>query len=141
MKFKYANIDELLSSRGFLAFFAFALACALWVYVVGNRNEEIAKEYEVRLEFLNPPNGLALFPSSRVALVTLYGERRAMNSLQSSRLVSEVDLKGLRAGRHSLPVMFKAPAKTTVTQITPKDVEVELVRLTNKELVVKILPP
>ena len=59
---KYTNLDDWLSSRGFLTFFAFALAFALWLYVVGNRNEEIAKEYEVRLEFLNPPAG---WPFSR----------------------------------------------------------------------------
>lgn len=138
---KYTNLDDWLSSRGFLTFFAFALAFALWLYVVGNRNEEIAKEYEVRLEFLNPPSGLALFPSVRSALIALNGERRAMNSLQTSKLVSEVDLKGLGAGRHSLPILFKAPPKTAVTQISPKDVEVELARLTEKELKVRVLPP
>ena len=135
------NLDWLLSSKGFLIFFSLFLSVALWFFVVGNRNEEIAKTYEVRLEFLNPPSDLALFPSVKNVAITLNGERRAINSLQPSQLTSEVDLKGLKEGRHTVPIKFKAPSRTTVTQIVPKDAEIELARLIDKELKVRALPP
>lgn len=141
LKNKYANLDTLLSSRGCLLFFSLLLSAALWFFVVGNRNEEIAKTFEVRLEFLNPPSDLALFPSVKTVVITLNGERRAINALQTSQLVSEVDLKGLVEGRHTVPIKFKAPSRMTVAQIVPKDVEVELARLIDKELKVKVLPP
>ena len=137
----YAHLDDWLSSRSFLVVFSLVLSFILWFYVVGNRNEEIAKTYEVRLDFLNPPSDLALFPSVRTVVVTLNGERRAMNVLQNSQLTSEVDLKGLGAGRHTVPIHFKAPSRMNVAQIVPKDVEIELVRMIDKELKVKILPP
>lgn len=138
---KYSDISELFSSRYFLAVFSLFLAVALWFYIVGNRNEEIAKTYEVRLEFLNPPAELTLFPSVRAVVITLNGERRAINALDPSRLVSEVDLKGLSEGRHTLPINFKAPSRMTVAQLVPKDVEVELARMIDKDLKVKVLPP
>jgi len=141
LKNKYANLDSWLSSKGFLLFFSLFLSIALWFFVVGNRNEEIAKTYEVRLEFLNPPSDLALFPSVKTVVITLNGERRAINALQTSQLVSEVDLKGLTEGRHTVPIKFRAPSRTTVAQIVPKDVEVELARLIDKDLKVKVLPP
>ncbi|MGI6075329.1 MAG: YbbR-like domain-containing protein [Pyramidobacter sp.] len=141
MKNSYFNLDSLLSSKGFLIFFSLFLSVALWFFVVGNRNEEIAKTYEVRLEFLNPPSDLALFPSVKTVAITLNGERRAINALQPSQLISEVDLKGLNEGRHNVPIKFKAPSRTTVTQIVPKDVEIELARLIDKELKVRALPP
>lgn len=136
-----ARLDDWLSSRSFLVVVSLILSFVLWFYVVGNRNEEIAKTYEVRLDFLNPPADLALFPSVRTVVVTLNGERRAMNVLQNSQLTSEVDLKDLSAGRHTVPIHFKAPSRMNVAQIVPKDVEIELARMIDKELKVKILPP
>ena len=136
-----ACLDDWLSSRVFLIVFSLILSFVLWFYVVGNRNEEIAKTYEVRLDFLNPPADLALFPSVRAVVVTLNGERRAMNVLQNSQLTAEVDLKNLGAGRHTVPIHFKAPSRMNVAQIVPKDVEIELARMIDKELKVKILPP
>lgn len=138
---KYGSLDEWLSSRNFLRCFSLLLALALWLYVVGDRNEEMVKEYEVRLEFLNPPAGLTLLPSSRSVYVTLNGERRAMSVIQSSVLVSDVDLKGLAAGKYRLPVRFSAPTRTTMTQLTPSTVEVELVRFADKEIPVVVKPP
>lgn len=129
------------SSRTFLLISSFLMALGLWFYVVGNRNEEIAKTYEIRLEFLNPPAELALFPSVRTVVVTLNGERRAMNALEPEAMVSEVDLKGLGPGRHSVPIHFRAPARMTVAQIVPKDIEVELARMMDKPLAVRVLPP
>ncbi len=141
MKNKFYSLDEWLVSKKFLCVFSLLLAFMLWFYVVGNRNEEIAKTYEVQLGFLNPPAELALFPSVRTIVITLNGERRVINTLETGQLVTEVDLKDLEEGRHTLPVHFKVPSRVSVAQIVPRDVEVELARIIDKDLKVKVLPP
>ena len=126
------------SSR--MAIFAAALVIAfsLWGYHAGNRNEEIAKTFEVRLELRNPPAELRAFPLTETVSITLRGERRAVNALDT--LDASVDLKGLEAGLHSLPVQFKTPLRMTA-QVNPRDIEVRLVRMVDRELAVKAVPP
>ncbi len=141
MKIKFNSLDEWLSSKKFLCVLSLFLSLMLWFYVVGNRNEEIAKTFEVPLGFLNPPTELALFPSVRTAVITLNGERRAINTLDPSQLVTEVDLRGLGEGRHTLPIRFKVPSRMSVAQIVPRDLEVELARIIEKDLMVTVLPP
>ncbi len=141
MKINFNSLDEWLTSKKFLCVFSLLLSFMLWFYVVGNRNEEIAKTFEVPLGFLNPPAELALFPSVRTAVVTLNGERRAINTLDPSQLVTEVDLRGLGEGRHTLPIRLKVPSRMTVAQIVPRDLEVELARIIEKDLMVTVLPP
>ncbi len=141
MKIKFNSLDEWLTSKKFLCVFSLLLSFMLWFYVVGNRNEEIAKTFEVPIGFLNPPAELSLFPSVRTAVITLNGERRAINTLDPSQLVTEVDLRGLGEGRHTLPIRFKVPSRMSVAQITPKDLEIELARIIEKDLMVRVLPP
>ncbi len=137
----YTDLERWFSSKFFLKALALVLALALWGYVVGDRNEEMMANFDVRLEFLNPPTGLVVSPSARSVSVTLMGERRVIASLDSLALASDVDLRGLAAGRYQLPVRFVTPHRTVVTQMTPSTVEVELFRVLEKQLPVQVVPP
>lgn len=129
-----------LSSRMFILAISLVVAFTLWGYHASNRNEEIAKTYEVRLEMHNPPAELRAFPSTETVSVTINGERRAVNALENFPLAASVDLKDLDAGVHSLPVHFRTPFRMR-SQINPKDIEVKLVRMVDKDLKVAVVPP
>ena len=79
MKFKWKQISGRLSSKSFLWFVSFALALSMWFLVVGNRNEEIAKTFEIPLLISNPPAGLNAYRKVQTVSVTLTGRRRAVN--------------------------------------------------------------
>ncbi|MBP3848165.1 MAG: hypothetical protein J6D22_00290, partial [Pyramidobacter sp.] len=141
MKIKLKRFSEQLYKKGFMAVFSVILALIMWFLVVGNQNEEIAKTFEVRLEMLTPPTGLSTFTSVKNVAVTLKGRRRAVNALENQALVSQIDLKGLSAGTHTVPVSFRTPSRMKLTQIAPANVEVTLTRIIDKSLAVKVLPP
>jgi len=141
VKIKLKRFSEQLYKKGFMAVFSVILALIMWFLVVGNQNEEIAKTFEVRLEMLTPPTGLSTFTSVKNVAVTLKGRRRAVNALENQALVSQIDLKGLSAGTHTVPVSFRTPSRMKLTQIAPANVEVTLTRVIDKSLAVKVLPP
>ena len=107
MKFKWKQISGRLSSKSFLWFVSFALALSMWFLVVGNRNEEIAKTFEIPLLISNPPAGLNAYRKVQTVSVTLTGRRRAVNALENQNLTAQIDLKGVPLYKRDLAVTFE----------------------------------
>jgi YbbR domain-containing protein len=141
MKFKWKQISGRLSSKSFLWFVSFALALSMWFLVVGNRNEEIAKTFEIPLLISNPPAGLNAYRKVQTVSVTLTGRRRAVNALENQNLTAQIDLKGVGAGTHMQRVLFHTPSRMKLNQLAPANVEVVLAREIEKTLTVKVQPP
>ena len=141
MNLRWKQIGERLSSKGFRLFISFILALSMWFLVVGNRNEEIAKSFEIPLLISNPPAGLNTFRKDQTVSVTLTGRRRAVNALDTRNLTAQIDLKGFDVGTHTVPVFFRPPSRMKLTQLTPANVEVVLAREIEKALTVKLQPP
>ena len=141
MKFRWKQFSVSLTSKGFLWCVSFVLALSMWFLVVGNRNEEIAKTFEVPLDISNPPAGLKTYRTVQTVSVTLTGRRRAVNALENQNLTAQIDLKGIDVGAHMLPVLFRSPSRMKLSQLVPAEVEVVLAREIEKTLTVKVQPP
>ncbi len=141
MKINFSAVDGWFESRGFRFCVSLVLAVALWLYVVGSRNDEVIKTFEYGLTFSNPPYGLMLHSDVKTVSVTLRGERRAINALDESDLSIQLDLRDLEKGLHSLPVTVTPPPRLSVVQITPREIEVDLARNIDKRLNVRVRKP
>lgn len=137
----WPSLDQWLQSKTALWVISFALAIGLWIFVVGDREQSVIKDFDVRLEFLNAPAGLTVSPSTRQATVTVQGERSALTSLENGRLVGEIDLKGQKEGLVRLPVRIDGADRVDVLQISPSVVDVELVHMTEVALPLRLQLP
>lgn len=141
MKFTFPKFDNWFDSRWFRLCISTLLAVAMWVYVVGNRNEEVMKTFEYSLTFSNASLGLVPHSDVRTVSVTLSGERRAINALDPDKLSTQLNLRGLRKGHHVLPVTITPPERLSVIQILPREIDIELARNIDKRLNVRVVKP
>lgn len=135
------DLNSWFESKIFLRIFSVILALIVWLLVVGGRDESVILEFDLRLEFLNPPSELTVIPSTRTVSVTLKGERRHISSMDVQSAIAEVDLRGLESGKVRLPVRVSTPARIEVIEVAPSSVEVDLVHFLEKRVSVVLREP
>ena len=108
------------------------LAVTLWFYVTSKGKTEVS--LSCSLELRNVPQGMAVVgdvPSS--IEVRLQGQERVLrDTTASKKVVGTVDLSHARDGVnriHLSPDDIRRPAGTTVTYLSPMEIEVRLERL------------
>lgn len=138
---RFASWDELMQSNLMLWVLSFVLALGLWVFVVGGRDQSVIKDFDVRLEFLNAPAGLTVNPSTRQVTVTLQGARSALAALENGKLVGDVDLVGQDEGMARLPVRVTGNGRVDILQVSPSTVDVELVRMIERQVPLRLKLP
>lgn len=106
---------------------AFKSISAEEVYVNVNIVEETDGVWleNVRVSYVNKPEGLYMTESQESIQVYVTGPRSAVEKLKNSGLIAVVDLKGLEAGVHSLPVGF--PESNEDVEYTPNVGEIKVV--------------
>lgn len=132
---------KFLESRLILLLLSFSVALGLWLFVVGGRDESVSRDIDTRLEFLNVPSGMIVNPSVRSVTVTFKGERRAMDLIDNGSYSCDVDLKGLKAGITRLPIHVPPPHRVEVVQVSPATVDIELVKVAEKTVPLKVISP
>ena len=135
------NLNKILESKIFLQVFSLMVASVLWFFVVGGRDESVIKEFDVRLEFSNPPSNLLVTPSVRTVVVTVKGERRAVAAMKPDSIVTDVDLAGLKAGQVQLPVRVSGPARIEIVSVSPTSVKIDLSQLLERQVLVRVETP
>ena len=117
-------------SRTGLKVISVVLAVLLWIYIgnqggAGTRQDTV----EVDLQYLHLGEGLSIEKAPKTIYVKLWGaysERGAVNAY--------VDLAGLKAGAHRLPVKLEPVRGAMFTRVDPREVELVLTRLQEREL-------
>lgn len=132
------RLDSLLSSRIFLRAVALSVALLVWFYVAGDQGSEVNKTLRLRIDYRNVPAGFSVSRSVRDVEVKIAANRRLFENLELDRISCEVDLKGLENGKYRLPVRALLPPGVRLVSVSPEQVTVELVRLIEKVLPVRI---
>ena len=132
------RLDALLSSRLFLRGVALGVALLVWLYVAGDRGSEVNKTLRLRVDYRNASPGFSMTHSVRDVQVRIAANRKLFENLELDKLSCEVDLKGLEGGKYRLPARVLLPPGVRLVSVSPEQVTVELVRLIEKVLPVKI---
>ncbi len=82
--------------------------------------------YSVPLAIVNRGDGLAAELSNNVVLVTLSGSLPDLAAIASSDIQATVDVDGLSAGAHLLPIDIEPPPGATVASLIPIETTVTL---------------
>jgi len=134
----FKRLDSLLSSRIFLRAVAVGVALLVWFYVAGDRGSEINKTLRLRVDYRNASAGFSVSHSVRDVQVRIAANRKLFETLELDKISCEVDLKGLESGKYRLPARVLLPPGVRLVSLSPEQVTVELVRLIEKVLPVRI---
>ena len=117
-------------SRIGLKVISIVLAVLLWIYI-GNQGGTSTRQDTVvtELQYLNLGEGLSIEKAPKTINVTLWGAYSERGTISAY-----VDLAGLKPGTHRLPVKLEAVRGAMFTRVNPKEVEVVLTRLQEREL-------
>lgn len=116
-------------SRIGLKLISVILAVLLWIYI-GNQGGTTSRQNTVQadLQYIHLGDGLSVKQVPDKVSVTMWGNYRG-----SGNAVAYVDLGGLGAGTHLLPVNLEPVQGAMFTRVNPKEVEVVLTRLQQRE--------
>lgn len=134
----FKRLDSLLSSRIFLRAVAIGVALLVWFYVAGDQGSEVNKTLRLRVDYRNASPGFSVTHSVRDVQVRIAANRRLFETLELEKLSCEVDLKGLESGKYRLPARVLLPPGVRLVSVSPEQVTVELVRLIEKVLPIRI---
>lgn len=106
------------------------LAVLLWIYI-GNQGGTSTRQDTVtaNLQYLNLEEGLSIEKAPKTISVKLWGAYSERGTISAY-----IDLAGLRPGTYRLPVKLEAVRGAMFTRANPKEVELVLTRLQEREL-------
>ncbi len=130
-----------LSHNGWLKVLSIALAIILWVYVSveeeGMAGWEVSRSYgNIEINVRNLSNNLVLAEDPGTVDVTLRGTQQRLDRVDEEQLMVFIDLEGLEAGTHTVPVEHSVP-QFDVGRIHPAEVEVTLEEKIEREMPVE----
>ena len=110
---KNENLD-----KWFARFMCVFIACCLWLYVMGEQNPIVEKEYAVPLVTRNLTEGMIVFNVPEKVSVRVRGTRTALANMPESDVFAFVNLSKLSVGTHTILVNARF-ARGDVVQVTP----------------------
>jgi YbbR domain-containing protein len=140
------NLDRLLSSRTFLKIVSIIVAALVWYYVAAERTTEVVRTFTLPIEYLNVPQELSISSETRNVDVQIAAQRDVLSGKSLESIACQVDLKGLDAGSHVVPVRAILPSGVRLIDIKPSNIDVQLTKTTRKTLALEVevkggLPP
>lgn len=124
-----------------LRLLSLAIATGLWIFVnAGQRNA--FDELIVPITYRRLPPGLVIVnhPADMVK-IQVNGPRTLLSLLDPERLTVRLDLAGIGAGQASYkinPSMFNVPRQTTVTNVSPSEVLLDVDRVVHRDIPVHV---
>lgn len=118
------------------------LALVIWFLVTDSELETVEERlgFGLAVEAVNTPNGLA--PANRLptASINIAGSESSVQAVIADDFVATVDLAGLEAGSHNIPVRVRSLAdEVRVRSVTPESVEVILEPVEQRSLPVTVV--
>ncbi len=126
---------EIFNSTLFLKVISVVMALLLWLYVAQGQNPTEDKLFEVNVEFVNLPEGLAVSQSATVE-VRVEGSKQVIDGLLSRDIQATVDMSNANIGRHAAKIDIALPDRVQLVSVNPIDllVDVQQVEQTQKEV-------
>lgn len=131
------------TSHLFSAAVSISLALVIWFLVTDSQLETVEERlgFGLAVDFVNTPNDLA--PANRLptASITIAGSESNVRSVVADDFVVTVDLAGLIAGSHNVPVRVRSLADgVRVRSVAPVSIEVLLEPVEQRTFPVTVLP-
>ena len=104
--------------KWFARFMCVFIACCLWLYVMGEQNPIVEKEYAIPLVTRNLTEGMIVFNVPEKVSVRVRGTRTALANMPESDVFAFVNLSKLSVGTHTILVNARF-ARGDVVQVTP----------------------
>ncbi|MFO7982789.1 MAG: CdaR family protein [Desulfuromonadales bacterium] len=129
-----------LTENWLLKVLSLIFAAVLWFFVMGE--QEVDRRYSIPLELKNVPPDLTVTNEVPAQIdVRISGPRTLLVNLDEKRISIPLDLEGLSAGTTTfrrLEERLNLPTGLKVTRVSPSHVEVQLDRIQEKSLPVKV---
>jgi YbbR-like protein len=124
-----------------LRLLSIAIAIGLWVFVNAGERGGV-RTMDVPLSYRTLPRGMMIInhPADFVK-IEVAGPRTLLSLLEPERLRLKLELAGAAPGRSDyriFPGMFNVPRGTTVTQIMPSDITLDLDRIVTRDVPVHV---
>ncbi len=124
-----------------LRLLSLAIATGLWVFVNAGQRSAF-DELNIPINYRRLPAGLVIVnhPADFVK-VQINGTRTLLSLLNPERLTVRLDLSGIGPGQASYkinPTMFNVPRGTTVTSVSPSEVILDVDRVVQRDIPVKV---
>lgn len=133
-------MDRWLENDFALKIISVLVALVLWLQVTNELNPIELRTYRgVVVKYTNnSPATVVVDASPAMVSVTLRGNRRALNSLDESKLTAEVNVSGSAPGKTTLPIRVEPPQGCEVAEISPPMATVALEAFTSKSVGVEV---
>lgn len=131
MKFKWGENTAFRLLALFLAF-------VLWVYVTHQNNPVVEQAARVSLEHQDLPASMIVEEIPQAVSVYYRSSRGRLALVGSGEFTARVNLSGLAAGVHSLPVQVGAPEGVEIIRVNPQTVTVSLDSMVEKNIPVLV---
>ncbi len=124
-----------------LRLLSLAIAIGLWLFVNAGQRSAI-ESLRVPVSYRGLPAGMVIVSRKpEIVEVQVSGPRTLLSLLDPDRLTVRLDLSGVAPGEASFkiaPAMFKVPHQTTITSVSPSEVVLDIDRLIQRELPVRV---
>lgn len=115
------------------------MAVVLWVYVADEQNPPEEREFKaVPVETRGLGPDMTVLQAPGTVNISVQANRNIMSELSLRSIEVYVDLSGAKPGRNNVPVLVKVPPEVVVTGLAPKNVEITLDILAERQVPVKV---
>lgn len=124
-----------------LRLLSLAIAIGLWLFVNAGQRSAI-ESLRVPISYRSLPVGMVIVNHKpEVVEIQVTGPRTLLSLLDPDRLTLRLDLSAVAPGEASFkinPSMFKVPRLTTITSVSPSEVVLDIDRLIQREVPVRV---
>ena len=133
-------MDNWLQKDSVVRVVALVFAFAMWLFVINENNPTDIRTITVMPELRNVPTGFVLTGDLKPVSIRLRGRRNDLYASSSPEIVVYVDLSAAEEGEGTFPVELTPLADNLqVVQVTPRETEIVLEAIVQKQLPVELI--
>jgi YbbR domain-containing protein len=141
-RFRLAEVWRRTRRNPGLKIISVLIALGLWMFVNAGQRGAV-EALQVPISYRSLPTGLVIInrPTDFVK-IEVAGPRTLLSLLDPERLTLKLDLTGVPTGRSDFKInsaMFNVPRQTSVTRITPAEVQLDIDRVVSRQIPVHLV--
>lgn len=118
---------------------AIIIATIMWFFIMKEQNPVITASYTVPVQVQNLNAQYIADGVPKEIRVTLQGPRNSILSMNHKLLKAYVDLENLRPGQSNVSIIFNAPSGTTVVDMKPETIAVDIDEYAERQMPVEVI--
>ncbi|MFZ5944428.1 MAG: YbbR-like domain-containing protein [Bacillota bacterium] len=117
---------------------AILLAVLLWFYVSADQNPPVEKNLNLTVSHENLRDDLTLTSKAPSVNIKISGDQKVVSGLGLKDFQAVLDLSQVKMGEQSVPVKISNPLGIEIKEIYPKEVVVNIDKISEKQVPVKV---